>query len=39
MVVFEVLKAGWVFKLAPQLTGKGQQAYVMMPAEDASDYE
>ena len=39
MVVFEVPKARWVFKLAPQLTGKAQQAYVVMPAEDANDYE
>ena len=38
MAAFEVQKERWVFKLAPQLTGKAQQAYAAMPAEDACDY-
>ena len=36
---FEVQKEWWVFKLAPYLTGKAQQAYAAMAAEDASEYE
>ena len=29
----------WAFKLAPQLTGKAQQAYPAMAAEEAGDYD
>ena len=36
MTAFEVQKERWVFKLAPYLTGKAQQAYAAMAAEDAS---
>lgn len=36
--VFEVDKANWAFKLAPQLTGKAQQAYAVMAMMDAGDY-
>ena len=32
-------RARWVFKLAPQLTGKAQQAYAAMSAESSTDYE
>ena len=39
MTAFEVQKERWVFKLAPYLTGKVQQAYDAMAAEDASEYE
>ena len=39
MTAFEVQKERWVFKLAPYLTGKAQQAYAAMAAEDASEYE
>ena len=28
-----------LFKLAPQLTGKAQQAYAAMAAEEAGDYD
>ena len=39
MAAFEVDKTRWVFKLAPQLTGKVQQAYAAMSADDSCDYE
>ena len=39
MTAFEVQKERWVFKLAPYLTGKEQQAYAAMAAEDAGEYE
>ena len=39
MEAYEIPKQRWVFKLAPQLTGKGQQAYSAMSSEDATDYE
>ena len=39
MTAFEVQKERWVFKLAPYLTGKAQQAYAAMAAEDAGEYE
>ncbi len=39
MAAFEVDKMRWVLKLAPQLTGKAQQAYAAMSAEDACDYD
>ena len=39
MMAFEVQKAWWVFKLAPYLTGKAQQAHAAMAAEDAGKYE
>ena len=32
-------EARWAFRLAPQLTGKAQQAYAAMSAEDATDYQ
>ncbi len=38
MSVYEVPEDQWVFKLAPQLTGKVQQAYAAMGAEEAVDY-
>ena len=38
MGVFEVDRAKWAFKLAPQLTGRAQQAYAAMAATDAGDY-
>ena len=28
----------WAYKLAPQLTGRAQQAYAAMPSEEAGDY-
>ncbi len=36
--VYEVPEDQWVFKLAPQLTGKAQQAYAALGAEEAVDY-
>ena len=35
MTAYEVDRARWAFKLAPQLTGKAQQAYAAMAAEEA----
>ena len=39
MRAYEVLKERWSFKLAPQLTGKAQQAYAALTPDDAKDYE
>ena len=39
MQVHAVEEARWAFRLAPQLTGKAQQAYAAMSAEDATDYQ
>ena len=39
MSVYEVDRSRWAFKLAPQLTGKAQQAYAAMATEDAGDYD
>ena len=39
MSVYEVPEDQWVFKLAPQLTGKVQQAYAALGAEEAVDYQ
>ena len=39
MVAYDVLRGRWVFKLAPQLSGKEQQAYTAMDAAESSNYE
>ena len=39
MVVYEMKKNKWAFKLAPQLVGKAQQAYAGLSVTDASDYD
>ena len=39
MVAYEIKEARWAFKLAPQLTGKAQQAYATMPSAKAGDYQ
>ena len=39
MVAYEVRKDRWAFRLAPQLSGKAQQAYAGMSMADAGDYE
>ena len=39
MVAYGVPKDRWVFRVAPQLTGKAQQAYTAMAAEDTGDYD
>lgn len=35
---YEVARERWTFRLAPQLTGKAQQAYASLNPEDAADY-
>ncbi|XP_064393611.1 uncharacterized protein LOC135341067 [Halichondria panicea] len=39
MGAYEVDKSRWTCLLAPQLTGKAQQAYVAMAADTANDYD
>ena len=39
MVAYKVDETLWVFKLAPQLTGRAQQAYAALSAEDAGSYK
>ncbi len=39
MAAYEIDEAGWALKLAPQLTGKAQQAYAAMEASQATGYE
>ena len=39
MRAYEVKEERWAVKIAPQLTGKAQQAYAAMKAEDAGDYQ
>ena len=39
MEAHEVNRERWSFKLAPQLTGKAQQAYAALPHDDAKSYE
>ena len=39
MVVYEVKKNKWAFKLSPQLVGKAQQAYAGISVTDVSDYD
>ena len=39
MEVNEVSRERWLFQLAPQLTGKAQQAYAALTPEDAKDYD
>ena len=39
MEVYGIGKEKWAYKLAPQLTGKAQQAYAAMQPEEAGDYE
>ena len=38
MTAYEVDKARWAFKLAPQLTGRAQQAYAALDPSDAECY-
>ena len=38
MRAYEVKEKRWAVKLAPQLTGKAQQAYAAMKVEDAGTY-
>ena len=39
MTAYEVNRQRWVYKLAPQLSGKAQQAYAAMSSEEAVDCE
>ena len=39
MGAFSVSKERWVFKLAPQLTGKAQQAYAALDLTQTTDYD
>ena len=39
MVAYEVPRRRWTFKLAPQLSGKAQQAYAAMDADKSNDYD
>ena len=39
MGAFSVPKERWVFKLAPQLTGKAQQAYAALDLTQTTDYD
>ena len=39
MTAYGVPKDRWVFRVAPQLTGKAQQAYAAMAAENTGDYD
>ena len=39
MEVNEMSRERWPFPLAPQLTGKAQQAYAALNPEDAKDYD
>ena len=39
MAAYEVPKKKWSYKLAPQLTGKAQQAFAAMTPEEASSYD
>eukprot|EP00731_Ephydatia_muelleri_P007213 Em0003g1461a len=39
MHAYEVKDERWAVKIAPQLTGKAQQAYAAMKAEDAGNYQ
>ena len=39
MEAFSVPKERWVFKLAPQLTGKAQQAYAALDLDKTADYD
>ena len=39
MRAYEVKRERWAYKLAPQLSGRAQQAYAAMSAADAGNYE
>ena len=39
MAAHRVEEAHWAYKLAPQLTGRAQQAYAALPADQAGTYE
>ena len=39
MEAYEVPKARWAYKLATQLSGRAQQAHVVMMSETSGDYD
>ena len=39
MQAYEVDRPRWTYKLAPQLTGKAQQAYAALSIDEARDYD
>ena len=39
MEAYEIDKSRWAFKLAPYFSGKAQQAYASLSAEEAAQYE
>eukprot|EP00731_Ephydatia_muelleri_P011389 Em0006g283a len=39
MSAYNIPKDRWIFKLAPQLSGKAQQAYAALTTEDALEYD
>jgi len=39
MTAFEIKHEKWAFKLASHLTGKAQQAYAALSADDAGDFD
>ena len=39
MEAYEIEKSRWAFKLVPYFSGKAQQAYASLSAEDAAQYE
>ena len=39
MSAYNVSKQRWVYKLAPQLSGKAQQAYTMLSSDEAKEYD
>lgn len=39
MEAYDIAKGRWTYKLAPQLTGRAQQAYAALPADEAKDYD
>ena len=39
MEAYRVEKSKWAYLLAPQLTGKAQQAYAAMAGEESGDYD
>ena len=39
MMAYEIPRGRWSCKLAPQLSGRAQQAYTAMNAEESTDYD
>lgn len=39
MMAYKIPKERWIYKLAPNLTGKAQQAYTVLSMEEANDYQ